>query len=246
MIALVSCAPALSPTPTPAPLPYLAVTPALQPWFEARASAFVSEEGALDFFPLLRQPGEIQDALQSGEAQLAIAGTEAPPEGFITPLGDEAIAVITHPANPLTSLSSEEISRIFSGRVDSWSQVDGDSHRIQPYIPLAGDEVRSQFASQLMQGAHFTTNAVLAPSPHAMLEAVAEDEGGIGLLPISAMHPSVKAIALDDVTPDPAGPAPSDYALRLHVLAFAPQEPVGALRTWLGWVQARELATNHE
>lgn len=242
-IALASCGPAPTPTPTPAPLPYLAITPALQPWFEARASAFVAEEGALDFFPLQRLPADIQSALLDGEAELAIAAIDPRPDGFVTPLGDEPVAVIIHPGNPLTSLSSKEITGVFTGRIDNWGQLEGGSRQIQPYIPLAGDEVRALFASHFMQEARFTTYAILAPTPYAMMQAVAEDEGGIGLLPISAMDTSVKMIALGGVRPDAESLAAGEYPLRLRVLAFAPQEPEGALRTWLGWVQGKELGS---
>jgi DNA-binding transcriptional LysR family regulator len=224
----------------------MAITPALQAWVEARASEFVSEQGALDFFVLLRRPSEIQAALEAGEVQLAVAATPPTTDGFITPLGIEPIVLIVHPENPLTSLSSAEIAQIFNGRTYNWDQVGGDPQPIQPYLPLPGDEARDLFASQLLEGARLTTNAILAPSPHAMRGAVAEDAGGIGLLPLSGVDTSVKMIALDGHLPDSTSPPPDAYPLRLEVLAFAPVEPVGALRTWLGWVQARDLEADRE
>ncbi len=236
------CASPATPVPTPPELPFLATTPGFLPWVEASLSRYVAERGALDFFVALYPPGEIEAALENGEADLAVAGQVPPPGWFATPLGDEATLVILPLSNPVQSLSLSELAALFSGRVQNWHSLDGPSRAVQPYIPLPGDALREHFAASILREEGFTSNAILAPSPTAMLDAVGADSGGIGLLPAPLLDESVKAVALDGQPPSDGEPPEDAYPLRVPVIALAPTEPGGALREWLGWAQSNQLS----
>jgi ABC-type phosphate transport system substrate-binding protein len=241
---LAGCAAPASPSPTLAPLPYLATTPALRPWVEARVTDFVTERGALDFYVALFPAADIEPALADEEAALAVASLDPPPDWFATPLGFETIAVILHADNPIGSLSSPELAGLFSGRIQNWSEIGPGSGAVQPYIPLPSDEMCAQFAAAILGGEDFTTNAILAPSPRAMLTAISADPDAVGLLPLSLLDDSVKAAAIDGELPGRSEAPAKAYPLRMAVIALAPKEPAGALREWLGWVQANELSAD--
>jgi ABC-type phosphate transport system substrate-binding protein len=238
---MASCASPATPVPTPPELPFLATTPGFRPWVEASLTRYVAERGALDFFVTLYPPAEIEAALEKGEVDLAAAGLAPPPGWFAAPLGDEVILVILPLSNSVESLSPSELAGVFSGRVQNWDELDAPPGAIQPYIPLPGDALRERFAASILHDAKFTSNAILAPSPSAMLAAVNADPGGIGLLPASQLDGSVKAVALDGQSPGAGEPSMDAYPLRVPVIALAPTEPIGALREWLGWAQVNPI-----
>jgi phosphate transport system substrate-binding protein len=43
----------------------------------------------------------------------------------VSQIANDAIAIIVNPKNPLDSLSRDEIRRIFTGQITSWSEVHG-------------------------------------------------------------------------------------------------------------------------
>lgn len=240
-VVLAGCAaPTAAPT-TPAPLPYLATTPAMRPWVEASVRDFAADQGMLDFFVTLYPAGDIEAALRDGEAAMAVAGLDPPPGWFATPLGAEPIGVVVHLDNPVEALSSPDLAGLFSGRIQNWRTLGGRSGDVQTYMPLPGDELRDEFAAAILGEENFTSDAILAPSPRAMLSAVSADPNAIGLLPFSLLDGAVvKMVAVDGILPDDRTASPGEYPLRSPVVAFGPEEPEGPLRVWLGWVQANQ------
>jgi phosphate transport system substrate-binding protein len=53
-------------------------------------------------------------------------------------IGPSAVVVLTHPSNPVKSLSIAQMSDIFSGRVRNWNEVGGTNRRIQVLVPNPG------------------------------------------------------------------------------------------------------------
>jgi phosphate transport system substrate-binding protein len=177
-------------------------------------------------------------AVEEGTVDIVLAGTQPPRDWFATGLSSERIAVVVHPTNRIRSLSSEELAALFNGDIDSWDELGGGELRVQPIIPLAGDETRDFFSAQVMAGSGFSPSALLAPSPLAMTAMVSEEKGSIGYLPLSQITDAVRAVRIDGVLPTTTNVQDGRYALQLEILALAPEEPGGATRMWLAWLQA--------
>jgi ABC-type phosphate transport system substrate-binding protein len=105
-------------------------------------------------------------------------------------------------------------------------------------VPLGSDELRQRFEALVMNGESPTGNALLAPTPEAMLDAVVADPNAIGYLPMSQSSEDVRNVRVDGVLLGEASLADGRYPLWMEVIAMAPTEPTGALRDWLAWVQA--------
>jgi phosphate transport system substrate-binding protein len=182
------------------------------------------------------------DAVTAGKADLVVAGVNPPPGWFATPLWIEGIAVVVHPSNSARRLSTDDLREIFTGRITSWGELKGDNRDIQPIIPFPGDDVRSQFEAQVLDDIHFTPNSLLAPNPSVMASMVMEDEGAIGILPLSLVTNEVLDVILDDIIPTASNVQKGLYPLRIEILALAPNEPAGVVREWLAWMQSMLLS----
>ena len=117
-------------------------------------------------------------------------------------IGQLEIEIIVNAANPLDSLSTEELRAIYTGQQNYWEH--------NPNVPIhvwsypGGDDLRSMLETALTGAPRLTLTAQIAPHPQAILEAVSADANGIGYLPASWMDnlsPSesnqIKAISLD-------------------------------------------------
>jgi phosphate transport system substrate-binding protein len=83
-----------------------------------------------------------------------------------------------------------------------------------------------------------SVKALLAPTPAAMIQLVSENPGAIGYLSFSSLSDEVRAVQVDNRSPSSANVRSGRYPLILPVIAYASEEPQGALRDWILAIQA--------
>ena len=238
-----ACAPAAPLTPTP-PVQQVIRTSAysdlVKTWFDGYLQ--VNPDS---FISLVNLPPETALAsLEDGIGEVIIGGLTPPTGWFATPLNEDGIVVVAHPDVRLRDLSIDELAAIFTGRLSSWESLADKDLQIQPIIPLPGDEVRAAFQFVVMSGHRFTNNALLGPTPAAVLQLVDENEGAIGFLPYSAVGERVRPIRVEGILPGPTTIHDGRYPLPIAILAIAPQEPSGEIRAWLAWIQSEILESS--
>ena len=121
---------------------------------------------------------------------------------FVSQIGLEQIAVVVNQDNDLSQLSINMLQSIYSGQLSFWENSSGQP--IVVWVLPDGDPVRTVIDRSILQSNPLTTEAMLAPDPVAMLEAVAGDPNAIGYLPGSVLASGdptlvnkVKTIQLD-------------------------------------------------
>ncbi len=243
-VALVACQPEpgseITP-PMPTPFPEVVTTPAFRQWVIDRTIAF--RELAPIALPLgfgvqIEAYPRALSGTVDGAYSLLISSAEPPADWFVTPLGWEPIVLAVHPENGVRELGLEQLQEVFSGQLEDWEQLEGRPMAIEPVIPLEGDELRQQLAATLMEGRPFTPAALLGPTPELTLAMIAERQGAIGVLPLSAVTSAVRPLIVEGAAPQSTSAESGAYPLRVELLAAAPQEPRGQVREWLVWLQS--------
>jgi ABC-type phosphate transport system substrate-binding protein len=152
---------------------------------------------------------------------------------FLSQLGFEQIAVVVNQDNDLSQLSINMLQSIYSGQLSFWENSPGKP--IVVWVLPGGDPVRTLIDSALMQSISLTSEAMLAPDPVAMLEAVAGDPNAIGYLPGSFLDigdptlvSKVKTMQLDETL---------EEEINQPVIAVTQNEPRGLMRDLLICVQ---------
>jgi hypothetical protein len=241
LLILAACAPQPTPVPTPH-VAYVGTTPAYAGWLENRVTAYWQDHPGNGVIPLIYPLDAALEAIEQKEVELVISASP-PPEGwFATPLRLDGIAILVHPDVPTRDLSMPQLSDIFLGRVENWASLEGEDQVIQPIIPLPGDEMRTFFQGEVLNGARYTSNALLAPNPMAALEMVARKPGSIALLPWTAVPADRTTLRVEGVQLSALSIEAGRYPLTLQLLAFAPDEPRGTMREFLGWLQETLLS----
>jgi ABC-type phosphate transport system substrate-binding protein len=231
-----ACGPA-SATPAGSTLFVIATTPAL----ENLVLGWIADHPMPDSSRIqLRTlaPLAVPQAIEN--LDLAITGGEPPDGAFVTPLYEEGIAVIVHPENDIQSVSLETLEDLIAGRITTWSELNGDNLPVQTVIPFSADETRRHFENIVFLEGKPEPEAILAPTPSAMLQLVGETPGAIGYLPFSYLADEVRAIQVNNVTPTRENVANGRYPLMIPVIAYASEEPPGALREWILSIQTPE------
>lgn len=233
------CGGTATPAPAPSPVPVVSVGLSALPLPLSLGQRYVEADGPLpfDLVPLPSLAG-----LQAVEDDESLAHLDYPPapDGWFSSLvGWEGIAIVVHPQVVIRQVDRSELAGIFSGRLTHWDQVGAGQGPILPVLPPDGDRLRQAFVEQVMPDGRVTTLARLGPTPQAVLEIVAAEAGAIGLIPYRALAgEAVALLRLEGELPTEAAIGSGAYGLRVPLLAMAPSEPSGDLRSWLVWAQS--------
>jgi phosphate transport system substrate-binding protein len=166
--------------------------------------------------------------------------THLPPDAplWAAPLGQDGIAVVLHPDNPIQTLSSQQIRDVFQGYITDWSAVGGENRPIQVISREAGAGTRYEFERQMMGERRTTTLAQVAPSNEAMRDMVRYNPNAIGYLSTAYQNALIKTVAVDNVLPTPETLRNNTYPLRSTLFIVGEQEPEGEYRLFIAWIQS--------
>jgi phosphate transport system substrate-binding protein len=151
------------------------------------------------------------------------------------------LVIITHPENPVQSLTSADAQAIFNGRFTNWQSVGGPDREIVLLSREQGSGLRTLLRQQIMAEQRISPNALLQTGNEAMLTAVANNPMAIGYSSMSsASQSTVKMLQIDGRSAIPGTTADQTYPLTtpLYFLAATENEPTGELRAFLAWLQS--------
>lgn len=116
----------------------------------------------------------------------------------------DAVTMIVNPSNPLESLTMGQLADILTGRVTNWRQVGGSDQAITVYSRETSSGTYAFVREHVMGNEDYVASARLMPSTESVLQAVAQDRGGLGYIGMGYLTPAVKALKLAptaDATP---------------------------------------------
>lgn len=183
----------------------------------------------------------LSQALREGDIPYFITPhLESNARWWAAPLAQDALVLVTHPNNPIHTLSLEEARSLFQGRIQRWDELGGEALEVNLYSREAGSGTRAEFEARLLGNRRISPNARQRSSDEALLETVSRDPAALAYLPYSRVDERVKVLALEGISPSQTSIAQGIYPLRLTIYIVGLQEPQGELRQFLGWIQSQE------
>lgn len=148
----------------------------------------------------------------------------------------DAIAIIVHRSNPVTSLATGQVRAIFSGAATDWSAIGGPPRRITVISREEGSGTRSAFQDLVMGETEVAPRALVQDSNGAIREVVARDPWAIGYISLGVIDDRVRAVALDGTVPTVASARDKQYHLVRPFLFLTRTEPTGLAREFIDYV----------
>jgi phosphate transport system substrate-binding protein len=120
------------------------------------------------------------------------------------PIGFSGTAVVVNAANPVTTLSKEQLRQIYAGEVTSWLDLGGTEPTIRAYIREPNAATRQTFEAFVFGGsvATYGKNVIQQTEVEAMLTAINSFRGAVGIASTGSRTASdarVKMIKIDGV-----------------------------------------------
>lgn len=158
------------------------------------------------------------------------------------PVGQDGIAIITHPDNPITALSTEALRRIYQGQTTNWRDIGGNEQPIVVISREEGSGTRAEFELRVMGNRRTTPSAQVAPSSTAVIDSVMQQPNSIGYVSMAFLASSVKALAIDGVAPTAESVLDASYPLRMTLFVIGKAEPLAEtqpdMRAFIAWMQS--------
>ena len=164
---------------------------------------------------------------------------------WVADLAMDGVAIVVNPANPIETLSMQELRDIFAGVHSRWNDFGiVGLNDIQVVVREEGDGTRATFDNLVMDDTHLTFSAVIMPSVEVAMNLVSLDANAIAYVPTaritSTVTPAVKVVGIEGQLPTPANIAAGGYHLTRMLNLIASAEPQGDLRLFVAWALGDE------
>ncbi len=164
----------------------------------------------------------------------------------------DAIAVIVNADNPVSELTLQQISDIYSGVITNWSEVGGEDRPIVKLSRETNSGTHVYFLETVLRLGDkenktlFSTDTLLLPSSEGIIVEVRQNPNAIGYDGLGYVPHDVKMIAIaeevggDYVLPSIASVNDKTYPIARDLYMYTNGEPVGAVKEYLDWILSDE------
>jgi phosphate transport system substrate-binding protein len=164
----------------------------------------------------------------------------------------DAIAVIVHPANPVSQLTLEQISDIYSGKISNWSEVGGEDRPIVRLSRETNSGTHVYFLETVLRLGNsddktlFSMDTLLLPSSEGIIAEVRQNPNAIGYDGLGYVPKDLKMIAIAEqeggayVLPSISTVNDKTYPIARDLYMYTDGEPSGIIKDYLDWILASE------
>jgi phosphate transport system substrate-binding protein len=193
--------------------------------------------------------------ITQGELELARARGAQPVEFVVS---RDAIAVIVHPSNPIERLTLQQISDIYSGNIDNWSELGGEDRPIVRLSRETNSGTHVYFLEAVIRLGDpdnrtlFSQDTLLLPSAEGITEEVRHNPNAIGYDGLGYITGDLKVISVarDGETPYVLPSAETvnseDYPISRDLYMYTYGPPEGTTKEYIEWIfgeDAQQIVT---
>lgn len=93
----------------------------------------------------------------------------------------DSLIIVTHPSNPVKSISMDDLADVFMGKIKNWAELGGQNRPIKVVARQSDAGTRAIFADRVFGGPNLVVgNARIALNSTEMADFVSDHEGAIG------------------------------------------------------------------
>ena len=162
----------------------------------------------------------------------------------------DAIAVLVNPENPIDQLTLQQVSDIYSGKVENWSQVGGEDRPIVRLSRETNSGTHVYFLENVIRMGRkddvtlFSVDTLLLPSSEGIVAELRDNPNAIGYdgLGYVPSDGTVKVVALAEnqggpyVMPSIQTVNNKSYPVARDLYMYTNGEPQGIVKEYLDWI----------
>jgi phosphate transport system substrate-binding protein len=164
----------------------------------------------------------------------------------------DAIAVIVNPENPVSQLTLQQISDMYSGKISNWSEVGGEDRPIVRLSRETNSGTHVYFLETVLRLGKkddktlFSTDTLLLPSSEGIIAELRQNPNAIGYDGLGYVPKDLKMIAIAEeaggayVLPSIATVNDKTYPIARDLYMYTNGEPTGIVKEYLAWIVSTE------
>jgi phosphate transport system substrate-binding protein len=164
----------------------------------------------------------------------------------------DAIAVIVNQENPVSELTLQQISDIYSGKITNWMDVGGEDRPIVKLSRETNSGTHVYFLETVLRLGNkedktlFSTDTLLLPSSEGIISEVRSNPNAIGYDGLGYVPEDLKMIAIAEeaggayVLPAITTVNDKTYPIARDLYMYTDGEPTGVVKDYLDWMLSAE------
>lgn len=180
----------------------------------------------------------------------------ADPVEFV--IARDAIAIIVNPNNPVGELTLQQLSDIYSGKINNWKELGGEDRPIVRLSRETNSGTHVYFLEEVLRlgreddNTLFAQDTLLLPSSEGITSEVRSNPNAIGYDGLGYVTPHEKLVAVSSteggeyVLPSAESVNNGSYPIARDLYMYTVGEPAGAVKTYLDWIlspEAQQIVT---
>jgi phosphate transport system substrate-binding protein len=162
-----------------------------------------------------------------------------------TPVALDALAIYVHKDNPISSLTLEQAGKIFLGEITDWKDVGGKPGKIVLYGRENSSGTYVYFKEHVLGDKDFPPQYQALPGTGGVVDAVANDAGGVGYGGIGYAKDIKTLMIAKDAASPPVEPSMANvldgtYPVSRQLYWYTAGPPTGSVKALLDWVLSAE------
>jgi len=186
-------------------------------------------------------------SVKSGSASIGTVSrnlTENESEGLTQyQIGEDSIAIIVNPTNPVNSLTTDQLRDIYQGKITNWNQVGGENAPIKVIIREVGSGTRIAFEDILFGSTIPQNNFTIGISTYQVMQDVAVTPNAIGYVSQNALNSGVKVLGINGMSPTDENIASGRYVLKRPLIFLIKGTGSSALNDFINFSLSPEGQT---
>jgi phosphate transport system substrate-binding protein len=157
----------------------------------------------------------------------------------------DGLAVYVHEANPVKTLSLEQLNLIYTGSVTNWKDVGGPDEKIVLYGRENSSGTHVYFRDFVLKGKDYSATMQTMPGTAAVVNAVAKDKFSVGYggaayaTGVRFMNVSVKT-GEEGYVPSAETVKAGKYPITRYLYIYLKSKPAGDIKKYIDWILSPE------
>lgn len=110
----------------------------------------------------------------------------------------DGIAVIVHPGNPISTLTLDQLQKIYSGEITNWKDLGGADAEIAAIARDSASGTQEFFVEAVMKDVSIRTDLITQSATGAVTQEVSQNPNAIGYIGAAYQSSSMKTLGIDE------------------------------------------------
>jgi phosphate transport system substrate-binding protein len=159
-------------------------------------------------------------------------------------IAKDAIVMIVHPSNPITSLTKEQIKMIYNGTYSNWKQLGGKDYPIVVIGRDSASGTREFFYDHVMNKTDFIKTLYEKNSNGAIKQTVMNNPNAIGYVGLGYIDSTVKVIKIKmdnlTITPTLETVKSGEYPISRNLNFITDGVPTGLAKEFIDYIKSKD------